>query len=451
MARKSKSKILDVKIEKVEFPTRARGYYEDREIRFKGGIEGQVVRVKTTRNRKDYKEAKLLEVLEKSDIEVEKKCSHYGECGGCAYQTLEYEDEIKLKKKQILSLFQKGEIYGYDFLGVEKSPSISAYRNKMEYTFGDEYKDGPLALGLHKKGRFYEVVNVDDCNIIDQDFTNIRKIVLEYFKETKKAYYNKRNHEGFLRHLVVRKSISKNKLMVNLVTTSQDELNEGEFVDKLLAYRDDLNILHTINDGLGDTVKADEMKILRGEDKLVEEVLDLQFEISPFSFFQTNTRGAESLYSIARDFIGDIDDKVIFDLYSGTGTIAQIMAKVAKKVVGIEIVEEAVEKARENAKLNKLENVEFIAADVLAAIEDLKDRPDLIVIDPPRDGIHPKAIDKIIDFNPDKFVYISCNPITLVRDLKVFEDRGYRVDKVKCMDMFARTPHVECVVLITRV
>ncbi len=207
----------------------------------------------------------------------------------------------------------------------------------MEYTFGDEEKDGPLALGLHKKGKYYEVVAVDGCNIIDKDFTLIRQIVTRYFQELKTAYYNKRSHEGFLRHLVIRKSLSTGEILVNLVTTSQDNLDKEGFISKILENKAEYlgevkGILHTINDGLGDVVKADTMEVLYGRDYIVEEILGLKFQISPFSFFQTNTFGAEKLYSIVREFAGgDIDDKIVFDLYSGTGTIGQIMAPVAKR------------------------------------------------------------------------------------------------------------------------
>jgi tRNA G37 N-methylase Trm5 len=231
------------------------------------------------------------------------------------------------------------------------------------------------------------------------------------------------------------------------------EFDRKSFARELLSLADlegrITGILHTTNDGLGDTVTADKLDILHGTDIIHEEILGLRFKISPFSFFQTNTRGAERLYSIAREFAGEKEGRTIFDLYSGTGTIAQMMAAVAKKVIGIEIVEEAVDMARENAKLNDLDNVEFIADDVFKGVEDLEDKPDLIIIDPPRDGIHPKAIDKIIDFSPEEFVYISCNPVTLVRDLKIFKDRGYDIRRVKCMDMFPRTPHVETVVLLS--
>ncbi|WMM25218.1 23S rRNA (uracil(1939)-C(5))-methyltransferase RlmD [Tissierella sp. MB52-C2] len=446
-----KKDLIEFEIKEVGFPNKGKGEFEGHNIKFKGGIEGQKVEARVSRKRKGYIEAKITNIVEKSPIETEEGCPHFGICGGCTYQSLSYENELKLKEKQIKALFEQEEL-DINFLGIEKSPVVNGYRNKMEYTFGDEEKDGPLALGLHRKGRFYEVVNVENCNIVDKDFTNILTTVLNYFGELNTSYYNKRSHTGFLRHLVVRKALSTGEILINLVTSSQEELDKEGFVDRLknLSTMGKITgIIHTTNDGLSDVVKADKMEILYGRDYIVEEILGLRFQISPFSFFQTNTFGAEKLYSMAREFAGDINDKVVFDLYSGTGTIAQIMAPVAKKVIGIEIVEEAVEKARENAKLNNLDNVEFIAGDVLKAVDDLNEKPDLIVIDPPRDGIHPKAINKIIDFNPDVFVYVSCNPVTLVRDLKVFIERGYKIEKAKCMDQFPRTPHVEAVILMT--
>lgn len=446
-----KSGLIEFTIEEVEFPNKGKGTYEGIEVRVKGGIKGQKVRARVNRKRKDYIEAKIVDVIERSPLE--KNLTNIDESGSCTYETLLYEDELKLKEEQVLQLFEKAGFIDINFLGIEPSPKVEGYRNKMEYTFGDEEKGGPLVLGLHKKGSFYSIVDSDGCNLVDEDFTDIRKTVMHYFRELGTSYYHKNTHEGFLRHLVIRKALSTGEILVNLVTSSQGELDKEAFVNRLLNVNIKgriVGILHTINDSLSDVVKADKLELLYGRDYIIEEILGLKFSISPFSFFQTNTFGAERLYSIVREFAGDIDDKIVFDLYSGTGTIAQIMAAVAKKVVGIEIVEEAVEKARENAKLNNLDNVEFIAGDVLKAVDELEEKPDLIVIDPPRDGIHPKAINKIIDFKPERYVYVSCNPVTLVRDLKVFVERGYKIEKVKCMDMFPRTPHVECVVLMSR-
>ncbi|MFW5647606.1 MAG: 23S rRNA (uracil(1939)-C(5))-methyltransferase RlmD [Candidatus Alkaliphilus sp. MAG34] len=449
-----KNDLIEFNIDRVAFPDKGEGEYEGQKVKVKGGIEGQKVEAKVSKKRKGHIEAKITNVLEKSPLETEIGCPHFGACGGCAYQTLTYENELKLKEKQILDLFNK-EGLDINYLGIEESPMAQGYRNKMEYTFGDEEKDGPLALGLHSKGKFYEIVNVQHCNIVDTDFTNILTIILEYFRKLNMPHYKKKTHEGFLRHLVVRKALSTGEILINIVTSSQGQLDREDFVSNIIEKSDVLigkivGILHTTNDNLSDAVRTDKLETLYGRDYIVEEILGLKFNISPFSFFQTNTLGAEKLYSIVREFAGDVDDKIIFDLYSGIGTIAQIMAPMAKKVIGIEIVEEAINNARENAKLNNLNNVEFIGGDVLKVIDELEDKPDLIIIDPPREGIQPKAIRKIIDFNPVEFIYVSCNPVTLVRDLKVFVEGGYKIDKVKCVDQFPRTVHVETIALLQR-
>ena len=445
-----KKKIVEIEIKETTFPNKSIGEYDGNIIKVKGGLKGQKVRVVLGRRKKDHIEGKILEVLGKSPLEKDIGCAHFGVCGGCTYQSLTYEDELKIKEDQVLALFEGEDIKGFNFLGIEPSPITKEYRNKMEYTFGDEEKDGPLSLGLHRKGRFYEVVNIEGCNIVEKDFTIILKEVLNYFKEKAIPHYNKRSHIGVLRHLGVRKALYTGEIMINLVTSSQEEIDTEEFIDRLIQCNkiegNIVGILHTKNDNLGDVVKADELNLIYGRDYIIEEILGLKFKVSPFSFFQTNTFGAEKLYSIVREFVGDEKNNIVYDLYSGTGTIAQILSPVCEKVIGIEIVEEAVKMAKENAKLNGLNNVEFIAGDVLKEVDNLKETPDLIIIDPPREGVHPKAIGKIIDFNPKTFVYVSCNPVTLVRDLKVFMERGYKIDKVKCMDMFPRTPHVEAVV-----
>jgi 23S rRNA m(5)U-1939 methyltransferase (EC 2.1.1.-) len=448
-----KEKIVEIKIQKVLYPNVSIGEYEGKTVKLKGGIEGQKVRAKITRRRKEYYEARILEVVEKSPLEKIEGCPHKDVCGGCTYQSLTYDDELELKNRQIRALFEKEniELDGFEIL---PSPRLTEYRNKMEYTFGDEGKDTSLSLGLHIKGKIFEVVNTDYCNIVDEDFTKIRDCVRKYFSNLNLPYYNTRSHEGFLRHLVIRKALSTGEILVNLVTTSTNNFIEEDFIKSLLSVElsgNIVGIIHTINDGLADVVKADKIEILYGRDYIKENIMGLNFKVSPFSFFQTNTFGAEKLYETALNFVTNIEGKTVLDLYSGTGTIAQIMAKKAKKVIGIEIVEEAVKMAKENAKLNNITNVEFIAGDVLEKIENIDIKPDLVVLDPPRDGIHPKAIGKIIEYKPKEFLYISCNPVTLVRDIKIFNENGYKLEKVKCVDMFPRTSHVECVVLMSRV
>ena len=437
-----------VKIDESRFPNLSKGSFEDREYQFKGGIVGQKVEIKA-RGRKS-KKAKLLNIIERSDIEIESQCPHSEKCGGCTYQTLTYDDEVKYKKELIENLFKENGIERE--IEIIPSPVHKYYRNKMEYTFGDEYKGGPLSLGLHVKNKFHEIINTTDCNIVDEDFNTIRSEVRNYFEDLGEVQYNRKRHKGFLRHFLIRKATKTGEIMVLLATSSQSKLDEEAFIKFLLGLDLEgqiVSIYHVINDALSDAIVPEEMKLIYGKDHIEEEVLGLRFKISPFSFFQTNTKSAEVLYKMAREKI-DAKDKLVFDLYSGTGTITQVLAESAKKVIGVEIVEEAVEAARENAKLNGIDNVEFIASDVLKVLDDLDKNPDLIVLDPPREGINPRAIEKIIDFDPEKFLYISCNPVTMVRDLQVFGERGYEIEELEIVDQFPKTSHAETVALLSK-
>ena len=274
---------------------------------------------------------------------------------------------------------------------------------------------------------------------------------LTYFRENNIPFYRKMQHIGYLRHLLVRKAVKTGEILVDLVTSTQMEAELSGWQERLLALPLEgkiAGILHTKNDSLADVIQNDGTEVLYGQDYFYEELLGLRFRITPFSFFQTNSLGAEVLYETARSYIGDTKDQLLFDLYSGTGTIAQILAPVAKKVIGVEIVEEAVEAAKENAKLNGLSNCEFIAGDVLKVLDTIEERPDFIVLDPPRDGIHPKALKKIIDYGVDRMIYISCKPTSLARDLEMLQECGYRVEKVCCVDMFPWTANVETVCLL---
>ena len=465
-----KGQIVEGIIERVDFPNKGILRAEDgTRVIVKNAIMGQKVSAAVNKVRKGKGEGRLLEVLEKSALELpEPGCVHYGICGGCTFQSLPYEEQLSMKEQQVKDLIDAvitEENKGYEFLPIKASPRPKAYRNKMEFSFGDEYKDGPLALGMHKRGSFYDIVNVGECQIVDEDFRRVLKITLEYFKERQVPFYHKLRHTGYLRHFLVRKAAKTGEILVDLVTTTQTDGLGAETESILLdgwvkalceeTYDGVLKgILHTKNDSVADTVKNEGTDILFGQDFFYEELLDLKFKITPFSFFQTNSFGAEVLYQTAREFIGDaLDDEAsqtVFDLYSGTGTIAQILSPVAKKVIGVEIVEEAVVAARENAALNGLTNCEFIAGDVLKVIDTIEEKPDYIVLDPPRDGIHPKALEKIIRYNVPQMVYISCKPTSLARDLEVLQARGYKVKKVQCVDMFPATGNVETVVLLSQ-
>ena len=446
--------IFEITIEDMLFPNKGVGYIDNKKVIIKGGIIDQRLKIKITKKRKNKLEGKILEVITPSPIEIQPKCQHFKYCGGCTSQNLPYEKQLEIKAEQVKTLLNNAGIQDFQFLGIQPSPLEFRYRNKMEFSFGDKVKGGPLELGMHKRDKFYEIISTTNCQIVDEDFNVILSLILDYFRNKGISHFHKITHKGSLRHLVIRKAYKTGEILINLVSTSQLKLELNELVEKLLNLPLSgkiVGILHTINDGVADVVKSDETIVLYGQDFITEEILGLSFKITAFSFFQTNSLGAEKLYSIVKDFAGNTKDKVIFDLYCGTGTIAQIMAPVALKVIGIDIVEEAVEAAKVNAIENNLNNCEFIAGDVLEKIDKLKEQPDLIILDPPRAGIHPKAIHKIIDFYPQQFIYVSCKPTSLANDLPIFVERGYKVTKVKCIDLFPHTPHVECVTLMSRV
>ena len=457
-----KGQIYEGVIKRVDFPNKGIIDLEGRKVTVKNGMPGQRVRFVITKLRSEKAEGSMKEVLEKSPLECrDQACTVFGSCGGCTYQTMSYENQLKLKEEQVKRLIDS-VCDNYTFEGIIGSPIEWGYRNKMEFSFGDEYKDGPLTLGLHKKGSFHDIINVEDCKIVDKDFTQILSCVLKFASELGADYYHKLSHKGYLRHLLVRKAVKTGEILVNVITSTQEDFVKtditGDVFEPMVSELLQLplegvvaGVLHTYNDSQADVVKSDSMKVLYGRDHIYEELLDLRFKISTFSFFQTNSLGAEVLYTKAREYVGDTKDRTIFDLYSGTGTIAQLLAPVAKKVTGVEIVEEAVEAAKENAALNGLDNCEFIAGDVLKVIGSLEDKPDIIVLDPPRDGVHPKALEKIIDFGVDRIVYISCKPTSLVRDLEILQARGYKVDKVCAVDMFPETVHVETCCLLYKV
>ena len=452
-----KGEIYEGILEKVEYPNKGLVYVGDQKVTVKNGIPGQKVRFVINKKRSGRAEGRLLEVLEKSPLETrEPVCSIFPACGGCMYQTMSYEAQLEMKERQIRELLEKAlpdKALDGVWEGIRRSPAEFAYRNKMEFSFGDEYKDGPLSLGLHKKGSTYDVLTAADCRLVHEDMTKILSCVLEYFRSRGVSYYRKLQHVGYLRHLLLRRSVTTGEILVHVITTTQEEHDLSALVQELLALPLDgkiVGIMHIFNDSLSDVVQSDETKILYGQDYFYETLLGLRFKVSTFSFFQPNSLAAEVLYSIVREYIGDTKDLEVFDLYSGTGTIAQLAAAVAKEVIGVEIVEEAVKAARDNAKLNGLANCRFIAGDVLKVLDEVAEKPDVIILDPPRDGIHPKALPKILSYKVERIVYISCKATSLARDLESFLAAGYQVERACCVDQFCQTVHVETVVLLSR-
>lgn len=528
-----KGQIIEGTVERMDFPNRGIVACEEGVCTVKNALPGQKVRAAVNKARNGRYEGRLLEVLQPSPAETGSPCPHFGSCGGCTYLSFPYEESLKIKEGQVRRLLapvlekQDGECL---FETAKASPVVFGYRNKMEFTFGDEVKDGPLSLGMHKRGSFYDIVSVTDCQIVEEDYRKILRCVRDYFEELQGqgvdvSFYHRLRHTGYLRHLVVRRASKTGEILLALVTTSQvpgqkakasvlsgqpegnggsyeqgaaveqgvqenGKTSEGgrrerEILDglkgRLLALPLDgeiVGILHVRNDSAADVVQSDETAVLYGRDYFYEELLGLRFKISLFSFFQTNSFGAELLYSTARAYISDyiessgrttdetargtaektgqerndepVQGKIVYDLYSGTGTIAQLMAPVAKKVIGVEIVEEAVEAARKNAELNSLHNCEFIAGDVLKVLDGIAEKPDVIILDPPRDGVHPKALTKIIDYGVEHILYISCKASSLARDLEVFLARGYEAVKCVAIDQFPWTAGVEVVCSLSK-
>lgn len=485
-----KGQILTGMVERVDFPNKGIVVTGEEKCIVKNVLPGQKITFAVQKKRNGKAEGRLLKTEENSPLETGSPCPHFGECGGCTYLSLPYEEQLKIKEAQVKRLLESalsGQEQEWKFEGIKGSPVQTAYRNKMEFSFGDEYKDGPLALGMHKRGSFYDIVTVKDCRIVDEDYRKILSFTRDYFDGC--SFYHRLRHTGYLRHLLVRKAARTGEILIALVTASRpdsdwmdrkkqpreqdgawqrtdgmdEKRKESERLDgwkegilKLDLQGKLTGILHIVNDSVADVVQSDRTDILYGQDFFYEEVLGLKFKISTFSFFQTNSLGAEVLYETVREYVGDLKgpdekgkaEKVVFDLYSGTGTIAQLMAPAAGKVVGVEIVEEAVEAARRNAELNGLHNCEFIAGDVLKVLDEIDENPDMIILDPPRDGIHPRALKKIIGYGIERLVYISCKPTSLARDLEVFLENGYMVERAVAVDQFPWTANVEtCVKL----
>ena len=441
----------------MKYPNVGIGYFEDQAVRVKNALKGQLLNCRVSKKRSDRVEARLLEIVERAPDEQASFCEHFEQCGGCMLQTYSYENQLKVKVDMVKHLFHDAHM-PLKIETIVPSPEQFEYRNKMEFSFGDEYKEGPLTLGMHKKGHHHDVVDVPFCHLADADYRTILTGILEYAKTNQILKHNKRSNEGFLRHLVVRKAKATGEIMIALSATTQACDADGNAFDTeafknfilglpLLGKLESLLYVH--NDGLGDVVSG-EIECLYGRDYIIEKLFDLSFKITLYSFFQTNTLGAEKLYQTALDQIPDLEGKVCFDLFSGTGTIGQIMAKRAKKVISIEWIEDAVIAARENAKINGITNCEFICGDVFQKLAEVREKPEVIVVDPPRSGMGEKTTRAVAAYGIPEIIYVSCNPSTLQDDLQVFSSCGYNADEIILVDMFPWTGGVESIVKLQK-
>jgi tRNA/tmRNA/rRNA uracil-C5-methylase (TrmA/RlmC/RlmD family) len=409
-------------------------------------------------------------------------CPHAEKCGGCFYQGVAYDEQLAVKNSQVLGFLEDNGVVCGEYYPVKASPHILGYRNKMEYSFGDEVKGGELNLGLYRKRSYMSVITTDDCMIVPRDFDTLRRGCLAYMREKGHTHRSKKFRTGFLRNFVVRRGEFTGELLVNLVTTSAEVLDEEAFVGMLrsLPLEGELvGVLHTIFDGRADTVGCDSQRVLFGREYYLEKMPlgdpatsrrmtsgteipltgndvgtgnddGLLFNVHALSFFQTNTAAASAMFAEAFTMLPDLSDKHVFDIYCGAGSISLAIAGRARRVIGIEIVEDSVNSARENASLNGITNADFICGDAFEVMDSLDVRPDAVIVDPPRMGMHPKALGKLISYGLPEILYISCNPKTFSADMKTLNAYGYKLETLRAYDNFPFTKHIELAARIVK-
>ncbi|MDD5860028.1 MAG: class I SAM-dependent RNA methyltransferase [Eubacteriales bacterium] len=492
--------IAEAVIDRVDYPNK--GHFTIPETgetgQVKNTVPGQKVLFRVFKKHNGHAYGRLISVTERSPLETRAPfCDISDECGGCMYQRLPYDYQLQMKTDQMQKLLAPVLDEDSVFDGIRRSPREMGYRNKTDFSFGDEVKGGPMTLGMHRLGTRYTVLNADTCALAHPDLPKIAACVREYCAETGLPFFNKVDHVGYFRFLLLRRSETTGEILVCLATSTQYTHDFSDLAERLRALPLEgkiVGIWHADDDRFADALLPDELHCLYGTDSFTETILGFTFRVSLFSFFQTNTKGAEVLYETVRSYVNEsgmfegegkepctdvADEKtggadgedvtgtddtsesaggakhtgrkpVLYDLYSGTGTIGQMMSPAASHVYGIEIVPEAVEAAKKNAALNGLTNCTFIAGDVPEILPTLPEKPDYLVLDPPREGIHPKALAEIIGYNVPNMVYVSCKATSFVRDMEELKRHGYQIRRWSLVDMFPQTVHVETVVLLQK-
>ena len=438
-----------------------------------GSYPGDKVKAKLTKIKKSFAEAKAVEIISSSPERTTARCKYFGTCGGCKQQDLSYEAQIKYKQKQVEEIFNKLGGFslqsGIEILPIIPSENIFFYRNKMEFSFSDkrwlmenEINSGKefdknFALGLHVPNVYDKVLDIDVCYLQSELSKNILNYTRDFFKHRSTSIYSTKTDTGYLRNLVIRQAYHTKDLMVNIVTAYEDDTLIKNYSNLLVKeFPEITTIVNNINEKKASVAVGDYEKIFFGEGFITDMIGEYTFRISANSFFQTNTLQAENLYQTALDFAELKGDEVVYDLYSGAGTITIYISKHAKEVYAFESVESAIEDAKVNAELNEIKNVRFLNADLyksfLPVIEQNKiPKPSLIILDPPRSGLHRNTVEDVIKINPEKIVYVSCNPATQARDIKLFAEAGYKLIKMRPVDMFPHTFHIENAALLTRI
>ncbi len=472
MAKFRKNAIVELEIESLALGGKGVAHVDGYTIFVRGALPEQKVKAQVIKPKKSFAEARVIEILGHSPQETEPRCNYFGVCGGCLLQNLTYEAQLEQKQLQVEETIKHlGGFESFSLLPILPSPEIYFYRNKMEYSFSPlrwlsreeinsgEAIDRNFALGLHVPNIYDKVVDIHECHLLSQRSNELLNFIRDFAKGSDFKPYTTKNHTGFWRFLVFRESKDRSQMMINIVTADDAEGNRAvenlarEIQEKFSFVT---TMVHNINRKKAQIAFGDAERILFGKGYIEERLADKVFRISANSFFQTNSFQAERLYQLVVELGNFQGDEIVFDLYSGTGSIGIFIADKVRKVVGFEIVEDAVRDARQNAELNKIENCEFVLGDIKDQILDVTDlkekfgKPDVIIIDPPRSGMHPKVPARIVEFAPDKIIYVSCNPATLARDLKILCEQEYLLSSVQPVDMFPHTAHVETVAMLVK-
>lgn len=425
-------------------------------------VPGDVVDLQVTKKKHSFMEARVERLVKPSEHRCEPVCKHYGECGGCKWQILPYEDQLRYKQQQIIdNLTRIGKVELPEISPILGSKHIYEYRNKLEFTFSDrkwlswdviraagglEHVDTAYGVGFHIPNCFDKVLDITECHLMPDINNRIRNAIRTFAREHGISFYNEHTHEGQLRTLIIRTN-HRGEVMLTVVWGEAPDMRLMEYLQQ--TFHEIVSLLYVVNQKLNDTISDQEVYVFAGQDHIMEQMEDLQFKVGPKSFYQTNTEQAYELYKVAREFAELTGNELVFDLYTGTGTIANFVAHQAKQVIGIEYIPEAIEDAKVNAQLNHLDNTLFFAGDM----KDILNadfiahygRPDVIITDPPRAGMHEDVVKTILAAEPKRIVYVSCNPATQARDLNLL-DAKYKVTRVQPVDMFPHTQHVENVV-----
>jgi len=442
-----------VRIEKLDSTGKGVAKPEGFVVFVPGGIPGQKLKIRIEKKKHNYAEGSIVEVLEKSQVETNPLCSAFPVCGGCTWQTIPYKEQVRIKEELVReTLLHIGKL-DIPVLPILPSPQNLYYRNKMEFTFGLNEKNEPI-IGMHERGDFSRIVETNDCILMSPESSKILSFFSQFVREFNLPVYDPKTHQGLFRHLIIREGKNTGERMVNLVTTSSNLIAwPDDLMHQFATFQDREGIqvhsfLHTINERVSDIAVGEKINVWRGRNYITERIENLLFKISPYSFFQTNTSAASVLYQKVMKMVEPQKEMSVLDLYCGTGGIGLYIAKEVKSVLGVDSFPQAIEDAQENAGLNDILNAGFFLEEVknfVAKMVKRREHIDVIILDPPREGLNPRIIKGISLISPEKVIYVSCNPATMVRDLVMFRNFNFKPKSIQPLDLFPHTPHIECI------